>query len=72
MVWACGKNGRVSYGQKGVDGGSKRRAGTRKTEVRLDRRCECGLVLQRNDCGGSESMRERSERVEIPGTYATE
>ena len=23
MVWACGKNGRVSYGQKGVDGGSK-------------------------------------------------
>ena len=23
MVWARGKNGRVSYGQKGVDGGSK-------------------------------------------------
>ena len=22
MVWACGKNGLVSYGQKGVDGGS--------------------------------------------------
>ena len=22
MVWACGKNGCVSYGQKGVDGGS--------------------------------------------------
>ena len=20
MVWACGKNGRVPYGQKGVDG----------------------------------------------------
>ena len=26
MVWACGKNGLVPYGQKGVDGGSKWRA----------------------------------------------
>ena len=37
MVWACGKNGCVPYGQKGVDGGSKWRAGTRQNEVRLDR-----------------------------------
>ena len=36
MVWACGKNGEVSYGQKGVDGRSKWRAGTRETEVGLD------------------------------------
>ena len=27
---------------------------------------------QRNDGGGSASMRERSERVESPGTYVTE
>ena len=25
IVWACGKNGTVPYGQKGVDGGSKLR-----------------------------------------------
>ena len=36
MVWACGKNGSVPNGQKGVDGGSKYMAGTRETEVRLD------------------------------------
>ena len=36
MVLAYGKNGRVSFGQKGFDGGSKWRAGTRETEVRLD------------------------------------
>ena len=29
MAWACGKNGRVSCVQKGADGGSKWRAGTR-------------------------------------------
>ena len=33
--WAGGKNGCVPYGQKGVDGGRKWRAGTRETEVRL-------------------------------------
>ena len=43
MVWACGKNGRVRYGQNGVDGGSKWRAGTRETEVRLDGWCEGDL-----------------------------
>ena len=42
-AWVCGKNGRVPYGQKGVDGGSKRTACTRETEVRLDGRCEGGL-----------------------------
>ena len=36
MVWACGKNGRVPYGQKGFDVGSKWRASTRETEVGLD------------------------------------
>ena len=29
-VWACGKNILVSYGQKGVDGVSKWRSGTRE------------------------------------------
>ena len=43
MVRACGKNGLVPYGQKGVDGGSKWRAGARETEVRLDGWCEGGL-----------------------------
>ena len=38
--------------------------GTRETEVRLDGWCEGGLGQQRNDGGGSQSMRERSERVE--------
>ena len=30
------------------------------------------LGQQRNDGGGCASMHERSERVEIPGTYVTE
>ena len=71
MVWACGKNGLVLYGQKDVDGGSKFRASTRETEVGLDGWCEGGLRQQRNDGGGFASMRERSERVESPGTYVT-
>ena len=71
MVWACGKNGSVSYGQKGVDGRSQWRTGTRETEVRLDGWCEVGLRQRRNDGGGCASMRERSERVESPGTYVT-
>ena len=62
----------LPYGQKGVDGGSKRRAGTRETQVRLDGWCEGGLGQQRNDGGGCASMRERSGRVESPGTYVTE
>ena len=36
MVWACGKNGCVPYGPKGVDGGCKLRASTRQNEVGLD------------------------------------
>ena len=59
MVWACIKNGCVSYGQKGVDGGSKWRACTRETEVRLNGWCEGGLGQQRNDGGGCASMRKR-------------
>ena len=71
MVWACGKNEGVPYGQKGVEGGSKWRAGTRETEVRLDGLCEGGLGQQRNDGEGCSTMHERSERVESPGTYVT-
>ena len=62
----------LPYGQKGVDGGSKWRADTRETEVRLDGWCEGGLGQQRNDGGRWASMRERLERVESPGTYVTE
>ena len=72
MVWACGKNGWLPYGQKGVDGRSKWGAGTRETEVRLDGWCEGGLGQQRNDGGGCATMRERPERVESPGTYVIE
>ena len=46
--------------------------GTRETEVRLVRWCEGDLWQQRNDGGGCASMRERSERMESPGTYVTE
>ena len=46
MVWACGKNGRVLYGQKGVDGRSVWRGCTRNTEVRLDGWYEGGLGQQ--------------------------
>ena len=72
MVWACGKNGLVPYGEKGVDGGNKWRAGTRETEVGLDGWCKGGLGQQRNDGGGCASMRKRSEKVESPGPYVTE
>ena len=33
---------------------------------------EGGLRQQRNDGGGCATMRERSERVESPGSYVTE
>ena len=72
MIYECGKNGLVSYGQMGVDGGSKWKAGTRETKVRLDRWCEGGLAQQRTYGGGCASMQERSERVESTGTYVTE
>ena len=61
-----------TVGQKGVDGVSMWRAGTRETEVMLDRWCKGGLGRQRNDGGGCVTMRKRSERVESPGTYVTE
>ena len=57
--------------RRGVDGGSKWRAGTRETEVRLDGWCEGCLRQQRNDGGGCKTMRERSDKVESPGTYVT-
>ena len=59
-------------GQKGVDGRSQWRTGTRETEVSLDGWCEGGLRQQRNDGGGYVTMHERSERVESPVTYVTE
>ena len=61
----------VPYGQKGVDGGRKWRAGTRETEVRLEGWCEGGLGQQRNDGRFWASMSKRQERVESPGTYVT-
>ena len=51
------------FRQKGVDDGSKRRAGTRETEVRLNGWCEDVLGQQRNDGVGCAPMRRRSERV---------
>ena len=72
MVRACGKNGRVPYGQEGDDGRSQWRTLTRETEVRLDGWCEGGLRQQRNDSRGCATMSGRSERVESPGTYVTE
>ena len=51
---------------------SQWRTGTRETMVRLDGWCEGGLRQQRNDGGGSATMRERPDRVESPGTYVTE
>ena len=50
MVWACGKNIRLPYGQKGVDGRSQWGTGMRLTEVRLDGWCEGGL--SNKDKGG--------------------
>ena len=52
MVRPCGKNGWVSFGQKGDDGRNKLRVGMRQTEVRLDGWCEGGLGQQRNDGRG--------------------
>ena len=72
MVLACGKNGRLPYGQKSVDGRSQWGTDTRETEVRLDGWCEGDLRQQRNDGGGSATMRERPERVESPLTYVIE
>ena len=56
---------------EGVDGRSQWRTGTSETEVGLDVWRKGGLRQQRNDGGGCATMRERSERVESPGTYVT-
>ena len=69
MVWAYGKNGCEPYGQKGVDGRRLWRTGTREAEAGLDGWCEGGLWQQRTDGGGFATMRERSERVESPGSF---
>ena len=57
--------------REGVDGRNQWRTGTRETDVRLDGWCEGGLRQQRNNGEGCATMRERSERVESPGTYVT-
>ena len=44
----------------------------KETEVRLDGWCEGGLRQQINDDRGCATMRERSKRVDIPGTYVSE
>ena len=48
---ACGKNGGIPYGQKGVDSRSQWGTGTRENEVSLDGWCEGGLRQQMNDGG---------------------
>ena len=50
--------------------GSKFRAGTRETEVRMDGWCEGGLGNRGMTVEAA--MFERSERVESPGIYVTE
>ena len=61
MVWACGKNIRVRYGQKGADSQNQCRACMRETEVRLDGWCEGGLRQWRNDGGGCSKNRKSGE-----------
>ena len=51
---------------------SRGRIRSREAEDRPDGWCEGGLRQQRNDGGGCGRMRERSERVESPGTYVTD
>ena len=46
-------------------------AGTSETEVGLNGWCEGGLGQQKNDGGACATMREKSERVDSPGTYVT-
>ena len=60
MVWACGKNG---YRMARIVLMTEVESGYNGDRVRLDG------WQQRNDGGGCASMRERSERVESPGTY---
>ena len=48
MVWACGKNGWLPYGQKGVDGRSQWEMGARQTKVSLDGWCE--VALGKKEC----------------------
>ena len=65
MVWAFGKNGRVPYGLKGVDGRIQWGTGTRETGVRLDGWCEGGLKQQRTDGGGCATMRKDRKKWRV-------
>ena len=70
MVLACERMIEYRMARR-VAGGSKWRAGMRETQVRMERWCEGDLRQQNDDGGGCALMRERSERVESPGTYVT-
>ena len=59
------------YGAKAWSMRSSERRKVNVLEV-SDGWCQCGHGQQRNDGGGCASMRERSERVENPGSYITE
>ena len=67
MVWACGKNGWLPYGQKGVDDRSQWGTGTRETEVRMD-----GVKVALGNRGMMVEAARRPESVDSPGTYVTE
>ena len=56
----------------GAEARGMRCAERREGKVRLDRWCERGFGQQKDDNGGCASMRERSKKVESPGTYVTE
>ena len=62
----------ITVWPEGFDRRSQWGTGTTKTEIRLDGWCEGGVRQQRNDCGGSATMRKKTESVESPGTYVTE
>ena len=47
----------IPYGKKGVYGGSKWRAGTRETVVRLDGWCEGGMTVE----AGRQCAKDRKE-----------
>ena len=70
MVWACGKNGWVPYTQKGAEGRSQWRTGTRETE-----RGSSGWMVWR--CLGQHKndwrllANARKIGMESPGAYVT-
>ena len=73
MFWSCGKNGCLLYGQKGVDGRSQWRTGTRETKVRLDGWCEGGLSNRGMTVEAArQCAKDRKEWRALAGTYVIE